>query len=87
MEDSAFGRQCGNISESLIMDQTYQKMDIFLDAGRLALLKGLLESSDIQFYVNNENFSQAYGLAVTPEVFVETARAFEAREMIKDYLF
>jgi hypothetical protein len=65
---------------------SYQKIDIFLDSGRLALLKGMLESKGIHFYVSNENFSRAYGMAVMPEVFVDVDRIVDVREIVDEYL-
>lgn len=56
------------------------------DAGQLAVLKAVFESSGIKYFVSNENFSQAHGMAIPAEVFVSHLQAAQARELIEVFI-
>lgn len=51
----------------------------------IVIVKSLLESEHIPYYVGNENFSKAYG-CIGVNVFVACERIKDAQEVLKTFL-
>jgi len=57
--------------------------------GDLAIIKSLLESSNINFYITNENFSALYGAAnglTAMDIFVLEKETEQAKDLLKNFV-
>jgi len=57
--------------------------------GDIAIVKSLLESNNIDFYVTNENFSALYGAAnglTSMDIFVSEKEAEQAKDLLKNFV-
>ena len=57
--------------------------------GDIAIIKSLLESNNINFYITNENFSSLYGAAsglTSMDIFVSEKETEQAKDLLNNFV-
>ena len=66
--------------------QDFKEVLVLYKESDVAIVRSLLEAEGIEYFIENENFSQMHGASVGMGVRVAQERFDEAKEILKSFL-